>query len=145
MNEPIGLICEWHCSPIYREVEQPRMKLKTCPQSLHALFTNDIRGNIVFSLFLTTQAFSFFPLVALRFKAFFLPMLVTSGVFFSANRFPDVIQPIIKLLPLTALIESIRTVMLDGAGIAAVMGQIGMMVAWGLISFVIALRIFRWQ
>jgi len=74
-----------------------------------------------------------------------LPMLVTSGVFFSANRFPDVIQPIIKLLPLTALIESIRTVMLDGAGIAAVMGQIGMMVAWGLISFVIALRIFRWQ
>jgi ABC-type multidrug transport system permease subunit len=74
-----------------------------------------------------------------------LPMLVTSGVFFSAARFPDVIQPLIKLLPLTALIEAVRTVMLDGGGPAAVATQIGIMLAWGLISFVIALRIFRWQ
>ncbi len=74
-----------------------------------------------------------------------LPMLVTSGVFFSAARFPDVFQPLIKLLPLTALIEAIRTVMLDGVGIVAVTTQIGIMLAWGLISFVIALRIFRWQ
>src|ERR1051326_5615731 len=74
-----------------------------------------------------------------------LPMLVTSGVFFSASRFPEVVQPIIKLLPLTALIESVRTVMLDGAGAAGVANQIGIMLAWGLISFVIALRMFRWQ
>jgi ABC-2 type transport system permease protein len=74
-----------------------------------------------------------------------LPMLVTSGVFFSAARFPDVVQPIIRLLPLTALIEAVRTVMLDGAGLAAVANQIGIMLAWGLISFVVALRIFRWQ
>jgi ABC-2 type transport system permease protein len=74
-----------------------------------------------------------------------LPMLVTSGVFFSAARFPDGVQPIIRLLPLTALIESVRTVMLDGVGLAAVANQIGIMVAWGLISFVVALRLFRWQ
>ena len=74
-----------------------------------------------------------------------LPMLVTSGVFFSAARFPDVVQPIIRLLPLTALIESVRTVMLDGVGLAAVTNQIEIMLAWGLISFVLALRIFRWQ
>jgi ABC-2 type transport system permease protein len=74
-----------------------------------------------------------------------LPMLVTSGVFFSAARFPDVIQPLIKLLPLTALNDAIRTVMLDGVGAAAVTTQIGIILAWGLISFVIALRIFRWQ
>jgi ABC-2 type transport system permease protein len=74
-----------------------------------------------------------------------LPMLVTSGVFFSAARFPEIFQPIIRLLPLTALIEAVRTVMLDGAGVAAVATQIGIMLAWGLISFVIALRLFRWQ
>lgn len=74
-----------------------------------------------------------------------LPMLVTSGVFFSAARFPDALQPVIKLLPLTALIESVRTVMLDGAGLAMVATPILIMVVWGLISFVIALRIFRWQ
>jgi ABC-2 type transport system permease protein len=74
-----------------------------------------------------------------------LPMLVTSGVFFSAGRFPEVLQPVIRLLPLTPLIESVRMVMLDGIGLAAVVPQIGIMSAWGLISFVIALRIFRWQ
>jgi len=74
-----------------------------------------------------------------------LPMLVTSGVFFSAARFPEAFQPIIRLLPLTAVIEAVRTVMLDGLGLAAVANQIGIMLAWGLISFVIALRMFRWQ
>ncbi len=74
-----------------------------------------------------------------------LPMLVTSGVFFSAARFPDLFQPLIRLLPLTALIEAVRTVMLDGQGIRAVAAQIGIMLAWGLISFVVALRLFRWQ
>jgi len=74
-----------------------------------------------------------------------LPMLVTSGVFFSAARFPEAFQPIIRLLPLTAVIEAVRTVMLDGVGVAAVANQIGIMLAWGLISFVIALRMFRWQ
>jgi hypothetical protein len=49
------------------------------------------------------------------------------------------------LLPLTALIEAVRTVMLDGVGLAGVAAQIGIMIAWGLISFVIALRIFRWH
>ena len=74
-----------------------------------------------------------------------LPMLVTSGVFFSAARFPDAVQPIIRLLPLTALNDAVRTVMLDGAGLGAVATQIGIMLAWGLISFVLALRMFRWQ
>jgi len=74
-----------------------------------------------------------------------LPMLVASGVFFSAARFPEMFQPIIRLLPLTALIEAVRTVMLDGAGLTAVANQIGIMLSWGLISFVVALRMFRWQ
>src|SRR5439155_8161837 len=74
-----------------------------------------------------------------------LPMLVTSGVFFSAARFPDAVQPIIRLLPLTAMIEAVRTVMLDGSGAAAVANQIGIMLAWGLMSFVVALWMFRWQ
>jgi len=72
-------------------------------------------------------------------------MLVTSGVFFSAARFPDFLQPTIKLLPLTPLIESVRTVMLDGAGLTVVATPLLIMLAWGLISFAIGLRIFRWQ
>jgi ABC-2 type transport system permease protein len=74
-----------------------------------------------------------------------LPMMVTSGVFFSAGRFPDALQPVIRLLPLTAVIDAIRAVMLDGAGLAAVTTQIAIIAAWGLISFLVALRLFRWH
>ena len=74
-----------------------------------------------------------------------LPMIVCSGVFFSAARFPDTFQPVIRALPLTALIESMRTVMLDGAGLAAVAGQVLVMCLWGGLCFVLALRLFRWQ
>jgi ABC-type multidrug transport system permease subunit len=74
-----------------------------------------------------------------------LPMAICSGVFFSAARFPDIVQPLINALPLTALIESVRMVMLDGAGLHAVARPATILVLWGLVSFVIALRMFRWQ
>jgi ABC-type multidrug transport system permease subunit len=74
-----------------------------------------------------------------------LPMAICSGVFFSAARFPDVVQPIIKVLPLTALIESVRVVMLDGAGLTAIAWKTTILLIWGLVSFGIALRLFRWQ
>jgi ABC-type multidrug transport system permease subunit len=72
-------------------------------------------------------------------------MAICSGVFFSAARFPDAVQPIIKALPLTAVIESVRSVMLGGAGIAGVARQILILLIWGAVSFVVALRFFRWQ
>lgn len=74
-----------------------------------------------------------------------LPMAICSGVFFSAARFPDVVQPVIKALPLTTLIESVRAVMLDGAGLAAVSRHIAILLIWGAVSFGLALRLFRWQ
>jgi ABC-2 type transport system permease protein len=74
-----------------------------------------------------------------------LPMLVCSGVFFSAARFPDALQPVIRALPLTALIESVRTVMLDGEGLMAVGGQVLLMVLWGGLCFGVALPLFLWQ
>lgn len=74
-----------------------------------------------------------------------LPMIVCSGVFFSAARFPDAFQPLLHGLPLTALIESMRRVMLDGAGLIAIAGQVLIMLLWGALCFIIALRLFRWQ
>jgi ABC-type multidrug transport system permease subunit len=76
---------------------------------------------------------------------FILPMSICSGVFFSSARFPEFLQPIIKLLPLTALIDSVRAVMLDGAGAAQVVRPVVVMAAWGLIAFVTALKMFRWR
>jgi ABC-2 type transport system permease protein len=74
-----------------------------------------------------------------------LPMWLLSGTFFSASRFPDIFQPFIKALPLTALNDSLRSVMSDGAPLANSLPAIGVMVAWCLISFALALKLFRWQ
>jgi len=74
-----------------------------------------------------------------------LPMAICSGVFFSAARFPDAVQPVIKALPLTALIEGVRAVMINGSGPTAVAGHVGILLLWGALSFGIALRLFRWQ
>jgi ABC-2 type transport system permease protein len=74
-----------------------------------------------------------------------MPMWLVSGVFFSSERFPDVIQPVIRALPLTAFIEALRAVMNEGHGLAQVAPQVGILAAWGVAGFVIALRIFRWR
>ena len=48
-----------------------------------------------------------------------LPMWVLSGIFFSSERFPELLQPFIQALPLTALIDALRAVMLEGATLAS--------------------------
>jgi ABC-type multidrug transport system permease subunit len=73
-----------------------------------------------------------------------LPMWMLSGIFFSSERFPDAVQPFIKVLPLTALNEALRGVMQEGAALGDLLPQIGLLAGWAAISFVLALRWFRW-
>jgi ABC-2 type transport system permease protein len=74
-----------------------------------------------------------------------MPMLLCSGVFFSSARFPAPLQPVIRALPLTALNDALRAIMIDGAGVVAVARPLAIVAAWGLVSFVLALRLFRWR
>jgi len=74
-----------------------------------------------------------------------LPMFVFSGVFFSSDRFPVAVQPFVKALPLTALNDALRATILEGAPLSSQAGRILIMLAWGTLSFVVALRIFRWN
>ena len=74
-----------------------------------------------------------------------LPMFVLSGVFFSTARFPEALQPWIRALPLTALIDALRSVMGEGATIAAIGPQLFLLALWGVASFAVALRVFRWS
>jgi len=73
-----------------------------------------------------------------------LPMFVFSGVFFSSDRFPSVIQPFVKALPLTALNDALRAVILEGASLSTQLARLGILAAWGVFSFVLAGRLFRW-
>ena len=74
-----------------------------------------------------------------------LPMWVFSGVFFASSNFPDVMQPFVQALPLTALNDALRGVMNDGEGLAALWRELALLGAWGGLSFVAALKLFRWS
>jgi len=74
-----------------------------------------------------------------------VPMWLLSGVFFSSARFPKAAQPLIQALPLTALNNALRSVMLEGKGLTAIGGELLILAAWAAVSFAVALKIFRWQ
>ena len=74
-----------------------------------------------------------------------VPMWVLSGVFFSASNFPQAVQPVIHALPLTALVDGLRAVVLEGATIGAIRVELLTLVAWAIGTFAIGLRIFRWR
>jgi ABC-2 type transport system permease protein len=74
-----------------------------------------------------------------------VPMWILSGVFFSSQRFPDAVQPLIRLLPLTAIIDALRAHMLQGAGLLDVAPQLATLAGWLVICFGLALKLFRWR
>lgn len=74
-----------------------------------------------------------------------LPMWLLSGVFFASDRFPAPLQPLIRALPLTQIVDALRRVILDGAGFAAVSGSLAILAAWAVVTFALALRLFRWS
>ena len=74
-----------------------------------------------------------------------MPMWLLSGSFFSADRFPQIMQPLVRALPLTAANDALRALMNEGASLASVVPQLGVLAAWGLVSFFVALWIFRWE
>jgi len=73
-----------------------------------------------------------------------MPMWIFSGVFFSYERFPAVIQPLIKALPLTALNDALRASILEGTPLIHQWPRLLVMLLWGSVSFLLALKWFRW-
>ena len=74
-----------------------------------------------------------------------LPMWILSGTFFSYSRFPNAMIPFVKALPLTALNDSLRAVMIDGSSVTTLGVPLAIVTVWGAVSFVVALKIFRWR
>jgi ABC-2 type transport system permease protein len=74
-----------------------------------------------------------------------VPMWIFSGIFFSTERFPAAMQPFVQVLPLTALNDVLRGVMLEGTGLVPLLPELVLLASWGAVSFVLALKFFRWQ
>lgn len=73
-----------------------------------------------------------------------MPMFIGSGVFFSASKFPDSVQPVVHALPLTILNDALRAVVNEGATLHDLARPMAVLALWGFISFAAALRLFRW-
>lgn len=74
-----------------------------------------------------------------------MPMWLCSGVFFSYERFPDAVKPLIRALPLTLLNDALRGVMNDAMTLAQVGPKMLWLVVWGAVTFTVGVKIFRWQ
>jgi len=74
-----------------------------------------------------------------------MPMWLCSGVFFSYERFPEAFHPVCRAMPLTAVNDAVRGLMLDGAGPGEFLPELGVLLAWGVGSYFLALRWFRWE
>ncbi len=123
------------------------------------VFGVPLRGSIVaFSVFSLLGAMSFAGLgllLASRAKTVegaqglmnlaMMPMWLLSGVFFSYKNFPDAIHPVIMILPLTALNDALRGIMLEGTSILSLGPELGIVAAWGALCFVLAVKLFRWS
>lgn len=74
-----------------------------------------------------------------------MPMWIVSGVFFSSQRFPDLLRPVIRALPLTAIIDALRANMLQGAGLGELWPEMAVLGAWLIVCFSLAVKLFRWR
>jgi ABC-2 type transport system permease protein len=115
--------------------------------SIAALVVVSVLGALAFGalgLVVASRARTFEAISGLM-NVSMLPMWLLSGVFFSAANFPGSIQPIVQALPLTALNDALRAVILEGSTLRDVQAELWTLLAWGVVSFAVALRIFRWR
>lgn len=115
--------------------------------SLATIFIVGLVGALTFAamgLLLASRVRTFEAISGLMNLAM-LPMWILSGVFFSAANFPAAMQPIVQALPLTATIDALRAVVLDGATLAAIRHELLLLGGWGVGAFVLALRLFNWR
>jgi len=77
-------------------------------------------------------------------NAVVLPMTIVSGIFFSYEGFPSWMIPVIKILPLTILTDSLRAIFNEGAGLAEVWQPCAILTFLGLVLYYIGLKIFKW-
>ena len=73
-----------------------------------------------------------------------LPMAFVSGAFGSTSSYPEVLQAIAEVLPLTYFLDLANGVYLHGDSLFADPGALAVVVAWGVAGLVVALRRFTW-
>ncbi|HPQ82322.1 MAG TPA: ABC transporter permease [Candidatus Saccharimonas sp.] len=73
------------------------------------------------------------------------PMMFLSGTFFPRFLMPEWLQGATAYLPLTPVIDGIRYIVNEGYGLTQLGPQIGLMLGWTVVIYIIAFRVFRWE
>ncbi len=73
------------------------------------------------------------------------PMMFLSGTFFPRFLMPEWLQTVSAFLPLTPFIDGVRMIMVEGRHLVDVLPQIGMLAVWGIVIYLIAFKVFRWE
>lgn len=74
-----------------------------------------------------------------------LPQFLLAGTFFSIEAFPSWLQPLCKALPLTYFNDAMRKIAFEGASLLDCWPQVGVLLIWGIIVYLAAIKIFRWE
>lgn len=74
-----------------------------------------------------------------------LPQFLLAGTFFSTDAFPSWLQPICKALPLTYYNDAMRKISFEGAHLTDCLVQLGVLLAWGIVAYAVAIKVFRWE
>jgi ABC-2 type transport system permease protein len=74
-----------------------------------------------------------------------LPQFLLAGTFFPIDNFPKWLQPISNILPLTHLNQAMRDVAFEGAHISDCAPQLGVLLLWGTVVYIIAIKVFKWE
>ena len=74
-----------------------------------------------------------------------LPQFLLAGTFFSIEAFPTWLQPVSRAIPLTYLNEALRKVAFEGASLFSLSSELGILAAWGVAVYILAIKFFKWE
>lgn len=78
-------------------------------------------------------------------SALHFPMMFLGGTFWPRELMPQFMQPVIRLLPISPLVDAMRAVAARGEAVTAYLPGLAYLGAWGLVAFLLAGLRFRWE
>ena len=74
-----------------------------------------------------------------------LPQFLLAGTFFPIEAFPNWLQPICRILPLTFMNDALRKIAFEGAGLFDIKAQLLFLTIWGIVVYSVAVKTFKWE
>jgi ABC-2 type transport system permease protein len=117
------------------------------PRDWLALIVFSVAGVVTFGALgvALSHAIPNYDSAAAYVNALFLPAILISGVFYSTDSLPAVLDAVARALPLEHVIDGLSGAIVTGAGIGANLDDLAVIALWAAAGLVLAVRGFRWE